>query len=122
MPTLPGSRGWRTRGAFVSVSWMRISRGTLRKLAGTDLGSCRAIFLTPRATDWGLAALVSIGLATGGLTLYAGAGSDAWVFAVHAAAGLALAGLVTWKLRRVWPRLRDARLRDRHSRIGIAAL
>src|SRR4051812_40917191 len=33
MPTLPGSRGSRTFGAFVSVSWMRISRGTRVKLA-----------------------------------------------------------------------------------------
>jgi DMSO/TMAO reductase YedYZ molybdopterin-dependent catalytic subunit len=78
--------------------------------------------MTPRATDWGLAALVSIGLATGGLTLYSGADGDAWVFAIHGIAGLALAGLVAWKLRRVWPRLRNARLRDRHSAIGIAAL
>jgi DMSO/TMAO reductase YedYZ molybdopterin-dependent catalytic subunit len=78
--------------------------------------------MTPRATDWGLAVLVSIGFATGGLTLYAGAGSDAWVFALHGAAGFALAALVGWKLRRVWPRLRHARLRDRHSCVGTAAL
>jgi DMSO/TMAO reductase YedYZ molybdopterin-dependent catalytic subunit len=78
--------------------------------------------MTPRATDWGLAALVSIGLASGGLTLYAGADGDAWVFALHSAAGIALASLVAWKLRRVWPRLRHAQLRDRFSRIGIAAL
>ena len=65
---------------------------------------------------------MSVGLATGGLALYAGAGGDAWVFAVHGAAGLALAGLVAWKLRRVWPRLRNAQFRDRHSGIGIAAL
>src|SRR3954447_20260808 len=78
--------------------------------------------MTPRATDWGLAALVSVGLATGGLTLYAGAGGDAWVYALHGAVGFALAGLVAWKLRRVWQRLRYARLWDRHSRVGIAAL
>src|SRR4051812_10423144 len=28
MPTLPGLRGSRSLGAFVSVSWMRIARGT----------------------------------------------------------------------------------------------
>src|SRR6476646_2690051 len=78
--------------------------------------------MTPRATDWGLAALVSVGLATGGLTLYAGAAGDAWVFAVHGAAGLALAGFVAWKLRRGRPRVRNAQLRDRHSGMGIAAL
>jgi DMSO/TMAO reductase YedYZ molybdopterin-dependent catalytic subunit len=78
--------------------------------------------MTPRATDWGLAALVSIGLASGGLTLYAGTEGDAWVFALHGAGGLALAALVAWKLRRVWPRVRHAHLRDRFSRIGIAAL
>jgi DMSO/TMAO reductase YedYZ molybdopterin-dependent catalytic subunit len=78
--------------------------------------------MTPRATDWGLAALVSIGLATGGLTLYAGDSGDRWVFTVHGAGGFALVGLVAWKLRRVWPRLRHAQLRDRFSRIGIASL
>src|SRR3954447_24157178 len=78
--------------------------------------------MTPRATDWGLAALVSIGLASGGLSLYAGADGDAWVLALHGAAGFALTALVGWKLRRVWPRLRHAHLRDRFSGIGIAAL
>jgi DMSO/TMAO reductase YedYZ molybdopterin-dependent catalytic subunit len=78
--------------------------------------------MTPRATDWGLATLVSIGLATGGLGLYAGGDGDAWVLVVHGSAGLALAGLVGWKVRRIWPRLRHAGLRDRFSRIGIVAL
>jgi DMSO/TMAO reductase YedYZ molybdopterin-dependent catalytic subunit len=93
-----------------------------RPRAARAYDQSQAICMTPRATDWGLAALVSAGLATGGLTLYAGAGGDAWVYAVHGAAGFALAGLVTWKLRRVWPRVRNARLRDRYSGIGIAAL
>jgi DMSO/TMAO reductase YedYZ molybdopterin-dependent catalytic subunit len=78
--------------------------------------------MTPRATDWGLAALVSIGLATGGLTLYAGSHGDAWIYAVHGAAGFALVGLVAWKLKRVWRRLRDPALRDGSSPVGIAAL
>ena len=78
--------------------------------------------MTPRATDWTLAALVSIGFATGGLTLYAGGASDAWVFVVHGVAGLSLAAVLVWKLRRVMPRLRHAELRDRHSRLGIVTL
>src|SRR5215208_3775111 len=78
--------------------------------------------MTPRATDWGLAALVSIGLATGGLTLYAGASGDTWVFAVHGIVGVALAALVGWKLRRVWRRLANSALRDNRSSVGIAAL
>jgi DMSO/TMAO reductase YedYZ molybdopterin-dependent catalytic subunit len=78
--------------------------------------------MTPRATDWTLAALVSIGFATGGLTLYAGAPADAWVLTVHAVGGLALFAVVAWKLGRVIPRLRRRELRDRHSPLGIAAL
>ena len=62
--------------------------------------------MTPRATDWTLAALVAAGFGTGGLTLYAGGAGDAWVFAVHDIGGLALAGAVGWKLRRVWRRPR----------------
>ena len=78
--------------------------------------------MSARATDWTLAALVSIGFATGGLTLYAGASADGWVFVLHGVAGIALAGVLVWKLRRVWPRLRHAELRDVYSPVGIAAL
>ena len=78
--------------------------------------------MTPRATDWTLAALVSIGFATGGLTLYAGARADAWVFVLHGVAGIALAGVLVWKLRRVAPRLRHRELRDADSPAGIVAL
>jgi hypothetical protein len=78
--------------------------------------------MTPRGTDWTLAGLVSIGFATGGMTLYAGGSGDAWVFALHGIAGIALAAVLVWKLRRVWPRLRHAQLRDVHSPLGITAL
>src|SRR5207248_4568178 len=78
--------------------------------------------MTPRGTDWTLLALVSIGFATGGLTLYAGASSDAWVFTVHSLGGLALAGVLVWKLRRVWPRVRRRELRDERSHLGLLAL
>jgi DMSO/TMAO reductase YedYZ molybdopterin-dependent catalytic subunit len=78
--------------------------------------------LTARGTDWTLAALVSIAAATGGLTLFAGGGGDAWVFAVHGMVGLAIAGVLVWKLRRVLPRLANARLRDRRTGLGAAGL
>ena len=60
--------------------------------------------MTPRATDWGLAALVALLIATGALTLFAGSGGDSWVFAAHDALGAATALLLVVKLRRVWAR------------------
>src|SRR3954468_22934536 len=78
--------------------------------------------MTARATDWTLAALVSIGFATGGLTLYAGGAGDVWVFAVHGAAGFALGAVLVWKLRRVWPSVRQRELRDSDSRAGLTSL
>ncbi len=61
--------------------------------------------MTPRGTDWGLAALVGLLFVTGVLSLFAGAGDDAWVFVAHDVAGAMLVVLVAWKLRRVWGRL-----------------
>ena len=43
--------------------------------------------MTPRGTDWSLALLVALGLATGLSTWFAGSPDSAWVFAAHAAAG-----------------------------------
>lgn len=60
--------------------------------------------MSPRGTDWSLAALVGLGWSTGVLTLFAGSHASAWVFTVHAIGGLALAVVVFWKLRRVWGR------------------
>ncbi|HEY3020416.1 MAG TPA: molybdopterin-dependent oxidoreductase [Solirubrobacteraceae bacterium] len=62
--------------------------------------------MTPRGTDWGLATLVALLAFTGALTAFAGAPSRAWVFTLHGVAGLAVAGLLVWKLRRVWRRAR----------------
>jgi Oxidoreductase molybdopterin binding domain len=53
--------------------------------------------VSPRGTDWSLAALVAALAVTGGLTLFSGS----WVFAFHGAAGFALAAVLVWKLRRV---------------------
>jgi DMSO/TMAO reductase YedYZ molybdopterin-dependent catalytic subunit len=61
--------------------------------------------VTPRGTDWGLAALVGLLFVTGVLSLFAGAGDDAWVFVAHGVAGAMLVVLVAWKLRRVWARV-----------------
>ena len=61
--------------------------------------------MTPRGTDWGLAALVGLLFVTGVLSLFAGSADDAWVLVVHDAAGAMLAVVVVWKLRRVWARV-----------------
>jgi hypothetical protein len=57
--------------------------------------------MTPRGTDWSLAGLVALLALSGALTLFGGA----WVFAAHDVAGFALAGVLVWKLRRVWRRI-----------------
>jgi hypothetical protein len=61
--------------------------------------------VTPRGTDWSLAGLVALGLASGVLTWFAGAPGDTWVFFAHGVAGAALAALVVVKVRRVARRL-----------------
>ena len=77
--------------------------------------------MTPRGTDWSLASLVALGFATGALTLFAGAPGDAWVFAIHGVAGVAVVLVLVWKLRRVRPRLAPARW-ERRTVAGAAAL
>src|SRR4051794_40195479 len=78
--------------------------------------------VTPRGTDWSLALLVALGLATGLSTWFAGSHQSAWVFAAHAALGTALALIVVWKLRRVWRRIVAASRWDGRTGAGLAAL
>ena len=78
--------------------------------------------VTPRGTDWSLALLVALGLATGLSTWFAGSRESAWVFAAHAALGTALALVLVWKLRRVWPRIVAASRWDSRTGMGLAAL
>jgi DMSO/TMAO reductase YedYZ molybdopterin-dependent catalytic subunit len=61
--------------------------------------------VTPRGTDWSLALLVALGVATGLATWFAGSPGAAWVFGAHAVGGTALALVLGWKLRRVWRRI-----------------
>ena len=76
--------------------------------------------MTPRGTDWGLALLVAIAVATGLGTWFAGSPGAAWVFGAHAVGGTVIAFALVYKLRRVLPRL-WARP-DRRNAAGIAAL
>jgi DMSO/TMAO reductase YedYZ molybdopterin-dependent catalytic subunit len=78
--------------------------------------------VTARATDWGLALLVGLLFATGVMTLFAGQRGDAWVFAAHGVGGFALAGVLGWKLRRVWRRLAQPWRWDRRTAAGAGAL
>jgi DMSO/TMAO reductase YedYZ molybdopterin-dependent catalytic subunit len=61
--------------------------------------------VTPRGTDWSLALLVALGVATGLATWFAGSPGAAWVFGAHAIGGTALALVLVWKLRRVRRRI-----------------
>jgi len=74
--------------------------------------------VTPRGTDWSLAALVALLAVTGGLTALAGSPGAGWVFAAHGAGGFALAGVLAFKLRRVRRRLG----RPGIARAGLLAL
>jgi len=78
--------------------------------------------VTPRGTDWSLALLVALGLGTGLSTWFAGSPHSAWVFAAHAAGGAALALVLVWKLRRVWPRVASRSRWDGRTGYGLAAL
>ena len=78
--------------------------------------------VTPRGTDWGLALLVALGLASGLATWFAGSPGGAWVFGAHALAGTTLALLLVFKLRRVLPRVGARARRDRRTLRGLLAL
>jgi len=78
--------------------------------------------VTPRGTDWSLALLVALGLASGLSTWFAGSRQSAWVFAAHAALGTALALVLVWKLRRVWSRVVTPARWDGRTGVGLAAL
>jgi DMSO/TMAO reductase YedYZ molybdopterin-dependent catalytic subunit len=78
--------------------------------------------VTARGTDWGLAALVGLLIATGVLTLFAGRSSDAWVFAAHDALGVAVGLLVIVKLRRVWSRVASWARWDRRTVVGVVGI
>jgi len=77
--------------------------------------------VTARGTDWGLAALVALLIATGLLTLFEGSSHDAWVFAAHDALGAAIAVLVLVKLARVWSRIRAPQRWDKRTAWGVSA-
>jgi DMSO/TMAO reductase YedYZ molybdopterin-dependent catalytic subunit len=78
--------------------------------------------MTPRGTDWSLALLVALGLATGLSTWFAGSRGSAWVFAAHATLGTALALVLVWKLRRVWGRIVSPARWDGRTGAGLAAV
>ena len=78
--------------------------------------------MTARATDWGLALLVGFPFVTGAMTFFAGRHGDAWVFGAHGVGGIALAGVLGWKLRRVWRRLAQPARWDRRTAAGAGAL
>ncbi len=74
--------------------------------------------MTPRVTDWTLAACVGAALATGVAGLDAGRPGLWWLFALHGIAGLALALFLIGKLRRVLPRLMRRRHWDHGTIVG----
>lgn len=65
--------------------------------------------------------MVTLGFATGVLTIFAGGRGDAWVFAVHGIAGTSLGLLLGWKFRRVWRRVLERRRWDRRTSVGVLA-
>lgn len=78
--------------------------------------------MTARGTDWGLAALVLALVATGVLSLFGGGPDSTWIFVAHDIAGVALAALVVWKLRRVGRRILAVGGWDATTAWGLMAL
>src|SRR5947199_6166282 len=76
-------------------------------------------WMTPRVTDWTLAACVGLALATGVASLDAGTPGLRWLFALHGIAGLALALFLIGKLRRVLPRLAHRRHWNHGTIVGV---
>jgi DMSO/TMAO reductase YedYZ molybdopterin-dependent catalytic subunit len=76
--------------------------------------------VTPRGTDWGLALLVALAVASGLGTWFAGSPGDAWVVGAHAVAGTVIVFVLVFKLRRVLPRLVGHR--DANTAAGVLAL
>ena len=77
--------------------------------------------MTPRGTDWGLALIVALLLATGTASLFAATDGEGWVFAAHDVLAFALALLLLVKLRRVWARLTTPAGWDRMAKAGVLA-
>ncbi len=77
--------------------------------------------MTPRGTDWWLAALVALLAISGIATWFSATPSERWVYAVHDAGGIALGGVLIWKFRRVWRRVLDTEHWDRRTGAGLAA-
>jgi hypothetical protein len=78
--------------------------------------------VTARGTDWALATLVALLIATGVLTLFAGASDDAWVYAGHDILGSAITVLVVVKLRRVRLRIAQPSRWDRGTVAGLLGM
>jgi DMSO/TMAO reductase YedYZ molybdopterin-dependent catalytic subunit len=77
--------------------------------------------VTARGTDWSLALLVALLVATGLLTAFAGSPGSAWVFALHGALGFGVALVLVWKGRRVWRRVVDPARWDGRTGFGLLA-
>jgi DMSO/TMAO reductase YedYZ molybdopterin-dependent catalytic subunit len=72
-----------------------------------------------RVTDWGLALLVAALVASGALSLFAGAPAASWVFAAHDALGVGIMLLLAVKLRRVRARVLRPERWDSRTIFGV---
>jgi len=77
--------------------------------------------VTARGTDWSLALLVALLVATGLITAFAGTSGSAWVFALHGALGFGVVVVLVWKGRRVWRRVADPARWDGRTGFGLLA-
>ncbi|MFB6311185.1 MAG: molybdopterin-dependent oxidoreductase [Salinirussus sp.] len=74
----------------------------------------------PAVVDAAILGLLGFEVVSGLVSLIGGTPDWAWLFAAHAIAGVTLVVLVTWKLRRVWPRLRSSAGRPDHLASSVA--
>ncbi|WP_246984833.1 molybdopterin-dependent oxidoreductase [Halorientalis marina] len=73
----------------------------------------------PRLVDWSILALVAFEVGSGLVSLTVGTPDGAWLFTLHALAGLTLVGLLGWKFRRVRRRVTDRSLWDGATPVSI---
>jgi DMSO/TMAO reductase YedYZ molybdopterin-dependent catalytic subunit len=89
-------------------------------MAGDRTGLAR-LAPPPAVVDWCLLATVALSVATGLYSFTVAGRSGAWVFLVHAVAGVWLVGLLAWKFRRVAGRLTGRPTRETAVSIALAA-
>lgn len=91
----------------------------VRPLARAMADRFRRLEPPPRLVDWSILALVTFEVGSGLVSLTVGAPDGAWLFTLHALAGLTLVALLGWKFRRVRNRVTERALWDGGTPVSL---